>query len=278
MTLITRLSTAFTDTTLPILQRDPVIPNAGGVVLFDFKNPGTWPSQDSPVTSYNSLVNNSWPTLTATNTNQTYDPSTGRVTATSGTALFMEDASNRLFADTTANYCISFWVYMPSSNPAYATYFAKGAGNTNTNTHSFIVRVGIGDSERIEMYRPSSTDGSATANAVSFGTPTVDDDNLATDAVYRVGYAWSKNAGQWQHKGILNNGTPTSYANSTFGTGADGVQENAAWTGKLFGSAGGASSTDLGVYRFYLENLTVSGRTPEQVWDADWARGNGRYS
>jgi len=36
-------------------------------------------------------------------------------------------------------------------------------------------------------------------------------------------------------------------------------------TGRLFGAAGGSASI-------------VSGRTPEQVWDADWARANGRYS
>jgi hypothetical protein len=278
MTLITRLSTAFTDTTLPILQKDPVIPNAGGIVLFDYKNPGTWLSQGSQVTSYNSLVNNSWPTLSASNGNNTYDATTGRVTATSSTSLPLEDSSNRLFADTTANYCISLWVYMPTSNPDRATYFSKGIGSQNVNTHSFVVRVFQTDTESIQMFRPASTDGSATINLITFGSAAVDDENLPTNAVHRVGYAWSKNAGQWQHKGILNNGTPTSYVNSTFGTGTDGVQENAAWTGSLFGAAGGEAPTGLGVYRFYLENLTVSGRTPEQVWDADWARGNGRFS
>ena len=278
MTLITRLSTTFTDTTLPILQKDPVIPNAGGVVLVDFKNTGTWPSQESPITSYNSLVNNNWPTLTASNSSTTYNATTGRVTATGAVSLPVEDASNRLFADTAANYCISLWVYLPDSNPFFSSYFSKGTGNVNVNTHSFFVRVGGTGSERIEMYRPASTDGSASSNGIVFGTTTVDDEDLPTNGIYRLGYAWSKNAGQWQHRGILNNNTPTAWANSTFGTGADGVQENASWTGRLFGDSGGAASTGLGVYRFYLENLTVSGRTPEQVWAADWARGNGRFS
>lgn len=278
MTLITRLSTAFTDTTLPILQKDPVIPSAGGVVLFDFKNTGTWPSQASPITSYDSLVNNNWPALTASNSSNTYSAATGRVTATGAISLPLENASKRLFADTTANYCLSMWVYLPDNNPAYATYFVRGAGNLNSNTHSFVVRVSNTDTEVIEMFRPSSTDANGTQNGVGFGTGTVNDNNLPVNTVYRLGYAWSKNAGQWQHRGILNNDTPTAWANSTFGTGADGVQENASWTGALFGAAGGAAPTGLGVYRFYLENLTVSGRTAEEVWAADWARGNGRFS
>ena len=57
----------------------------------------------------------------------------------------------------------------------------------------------------------------------------------------------------------------------THGTGADGIQLNSAWKLKLH-------QTFPGLARFYVENLSVSGRTAEEVWAADWARGNGRFS
>jgi hypothetical protein len=277
MTLITRLSTTFTDTTLPILQKDPVIPSAGAVVLYDFKNPGTWPDQTSPITSYSSLVNNNWPTLSPTPTpaQHTYNSTSGRITpldtATASFGFPVEDASTRLFADLTANYCISMWLYKPATatGPFDIGYFARNAsgGTPNNAEHSLIVRINP-DTNQIQIQRP---DAFFTSNSVTLSAP--------GNAVSRVGYAWSKNSGTWQHKGILNNGSPTAYVDSTFGTGANGIKDNAAWTGRLFGAYGFASADSAqGIYRFYVENLTLSGRTPEEVWDADWARGNGRYS
>jgi len=276
MTLITRLSTAFTDTDLPILQRDSVIPNAGAVVLYDFKNPGTWPDQTSPITSYASLVNNDWPTLSPTPTpaEHTYDSTSGRVTpldtAAASFGFPVEDASTRLFADLTANYCISMWVYKPTTTTAFDIgYFARNAsgGVAQGTDHSLIVRIEP-SANVIQFLRP---DSSFTSNLVALSAP--------GNAVSRIGYAWSKNSGTWQHKGILNNGSPTAYVDSSFGTGANGIQDNAAWTGRLFGAYGYASAdSGMGIYRFYVENLTLSGRTPEQVWAADWARGNGRFS
>ena len=277
MTLITRLSTTFTDATLPILPKDPVIPNAGAVVLYDFKNVNTWPDQTSPITSYSSLVNNNWPTLSPTPTpaQHTYNSTSGRITpldtATASFGFPVEDASTRLFADLTANYCISMWLYKPATatGPFDTGYFARNAsGTTPSNAeHSLIVRIDA-NQNTIQFQRP---DTGFYDNSVELSAP--------GDAVSRVGYAWSKNNGVWQHKGILNNGASTSYVNSTFGSSANGVKDDPTWIGRLFGSYGSASADSaLGIYRFYVENLTVSGRTAEDVWAADWARGNGRFS
>ena len=41
MSLIIRLADAFTDATLPLLYRDPIL-NAGSQFLFDFSNPYCW--------------------------------------------------------------------------------------------------------------------------------------------------------------------------------------------------------------------------------------------
>lgn len=277
MTLITKLGTSFTDTALPVLQKDPVIPNTGGVVLYDFKSPSTWASQGSPITSYSSLVGTTWPTLTASDNNATYSSSTGRVTASAAayTSLPTENAGNRLFADLTANYCLSIWIFKPSTaySSASPAYFSKCpqdfSVSLNQNQHSLAIE-GNSGINGVRIMRPASTDGNAQTNIASFSS-------LAT-GVHRLGYAWAKNSGQWQHRSILNNGTASAWANSTFGTGTNGVQENSAWTGRLFGHLGGTHAQGLGIYRFYLENLTLSTRTPEQVWAADWARGNGRFS
>jgi len=262
MTLITKTTTAFTDTSLPILQKDPVLPNVGGVVLFDFKNVGTWSSQSSPVTTFTSLTNNSWPVLSASNASNTYSPSTGRVTATGNTDLSLETSGSRLFADLTANYCFSLWIYVPTAFSFYETYLSKGTGSNTNADRTLTVRGGSGN-RLLEISRSGGSD------LFSYTAPAA--------GVYRLGYAWSKNSGTWQYKTCVNQ-SENNWQTSASGTGANGVYENTANNGVLFGSAGGAAPTGLGVYRFYLENLTLSGRTASQVWAADWERGNGRYS
>lgn len=262
MTLITKTTTAFTDTSLPILQKDPVLPNAGAVVLFDFKNVGTWSSQSSPVTTFTSLTTSSWPVLSASNANNTYSPSTGRVAATGATELPLETAGSRLFADLTANYCFSIWIYVPTAFNFFETYLSKGTGSNTSSDRTLTVRGGSG-TRLLDISRAGGTD------QFNYVAPAA--------GVYRIGYAWSKNSGTWQYKTCVNQ-SENAWQNSASGTAANGVYENTANNGALFGTAGGAAPTGLGVYRFYLENLTVSGRTVTQVWDADWARGNGRYS
>lgn len=264
MALITKLSSAFTDTSLPILQKDPVIPNAGGIVLLDFKNLGCHPTQGSTISSYTQLVNAGWATLTPSGT-ISYNSTTGRATSASGTGIiYFDNTSGSVFSSTTANYCLSAWLYLPDTLPGgYPELIVKGTGlgNTGNNTFSLYSRT-TGTFDGFEFGRPSAT-GNALQNLASMSP--------ANGTVYRFGYAWSKNSGTWQHKSVVNNGNPTAWTNSTFGTGADGVQ-NRSERGEI------RLNGDIGIYRFYLENLTLSGRTPEQVWAADWARGNGRFS
>jgi hypothetical protein len=270
MTLITRLSQAFTDTSLPILQKDPVIPNAGGVLLYDFKNVATYSGAAGAIGSYDSMVNNNWPTFTGDASKQ-YDPATGRVSTTSISEMPIQDASNRVFADTTASYCISIWVYIPATMADAQGVLRLGAGTGGNNPNfSLLVNTGTTPS-RVKFFRPASTDSTTFQNSYV--------ETVTTDSVVRLGYTWQKNSGNWQHKGSINNGAPSAWVNSTFGTGSDGVQDQSAWSGGLFGNGGAAWSSDSpSIYRLYVENLSVSGRTPEQVWDADWARGNGRFS
>ena len=272
MTLITKLSSSFTDTTLPILQKDPALPSAGGVVMYDMKSVGTWPSQASTITTSSqifSLASNPW-RAASPSTSLAYDSNTGRVTPSGAYNLDIEDSTNRVFADPTHNYCVSFWFFVPSTHAAFAAYIHKGTGNTNVNTHGFLIRAENADSRIVQVWRPASTDGNATQNGLITSALSV--------GVHRIGYAWSRNSGVWQRKTVIDNGTVSGWTNDTFGSGVNGVQNNSAWPLRFGGSAGAGNAANLGFYRFYIENLTLSGRTPEQVWAADWARGNGRFS
>jgi hypothetical protein len=318
MTLITRLSTNFTDTTLPVLVKDPVIPAAGSRFLWDFKNPGTW-SGGATITASDPLyslariegatglnVGDSYITSQTTARPATdapiimnHDQATGRVTfpdqsgsvTNSGRyARFMESATEGkyIFNDLSDGYCMSMWLY-----------FSSGMGSTNRSfmLHKpyLIGRFGLFVSVREDFInfqrstgsgfpKDQSTTISADAKYQSSHT------GFATDAIHRVGFAWYKDSnGDWYQKAVLDESTPTAeLPTPNFGTAGldlgqtthDGAQDpnqllsvgmDTSYTADLYG-------TGFGLYRVYVENITESGRTPEQVWAADWARGNGRFS
>lgn len=314
MTLITRLSTAFTDTTLPILQKDPVIPAAGARILLDFKSPGTWNQSDSTIGKTDpiySLVNNGAPTgldpgLVYQNTDQVngsthtatmnYDAATGRVTFPAGdasagalesTRYLEKNGSFYIIDDLTAGYCFSMWLYIDANGAVCTLLNDMRDGNDNAR-RGFVVSY-RNDQKRIMVSKPSRIgfpiDASTTAssrNDNEFLSP----DNL-TSGVYRVGYAWYKVNGVWKYRGIWDNAIGTEVNMLGFGTtGYDAGQatHNGArdprrnWGIGKWLNGTTAFGTTHGLYRLYVENLTVSGRTPEQVWAADWARGNGRFS
>jgi hypothetical protein len=119
------------------------------------------------------------------------------------------------------------------------------------------------------------------------------------NTIYRIGYAWywDPSESAWREKWVVDNGTvgtKTVAAWSQQGHGIDlgqGKDDNGSALGlrtpwAVMGFGGDAFSTnetgwwgsDHKLYRLYIEDNTRSGRTPEQVWAADWVRGNGRYS
>lgn len=263
MTLITRLSTAFTDTTLPILQKDPVLPNEGAVLLFEPKSLGTYPSQDPTVSAQDlqslTLTPRSVPVGAGT-----YDPATGKFNAA---ATFAPNPAD-LYQDNTHAYCLSIWIGVPETHAPYRVLMWGGDRNSlNTvDNKSLTMHWDNTDTRRLLIYKPDINSGNERQNGFL---------NVLPVGVNRVGYAWQKNdvngTPTWQWKGIVNNGTPGNWNNDTFGTGAAGI--NTASSSSVLWTNDNSS-----IYRFYLEDLTVSGRTPEQVWAADWARGNGRFS
>jgi hypothetical protein len=271
MTLITRLATSFTDTTIPKLVKDPVIPSAGARLLVDMKSVGTWPSQGSSLTTSDqvfSLVDNNWPTLSVRGTHA-YDATRGGLQgnsqANANTGLWLSDASTGIFNDATAAWAFTFWMYRgPASGSASYSFFQDQAFELGASASSGpVILTTIGaDGTRNEDFLVANQFGIL----LRFGF-----------TVYQIGTEW-----KWRSLVNTSVSPERSLSGATNTAGGAGLRVSASGTlrPRVFPLPAGATpvpNTYL-FYRAYAENLTLSGRTFQQVFDADWARGNGRYS
>lgn len=289
MTFITKLTSTFSDTTLPRLLSDPVWNEAGGRVLFDSKNLICHPAQASTITASTALASageNSWPITNSTT--HDYNSTTGRITQLGAgggsTYIRLENsgANNAgpysIFNNATHDYAGVLWFYAPASHTATnPALFAKGVGN-NSSSQTLTISFDA-SSNVLRVCRPKSTDSGFNNNALVT--------SALSAGVHRIAFAWSKASGTWTRYGLLNQATAVTNNGSTdtFSTGTDGINlptGGATWDADLFGNLGSGyfnfTNCQAGIYRFYLENLTQSGRTRTQVWDADWAYANGRFS
>ena len=278
MTLITRLSATFTDATLPVLRKDPVLPTssqtgAGDRVLYDFKNVGTWPSQSANISASDTFFSIADKTVAGigdglvASVAATYDSSTGRISTSSTSGLRLEENYDDIFSDPTADYVVSVWLSYDATG-AYQVPLEKGVTlNSNTANKSFMLIYSATGTSGTQMawHHPRAGDANSQANKLVFPSATL-------GTVNRYGVHWTKQSGSWQIRAVFNNNTPGNYVNMSHGTDANGIQLNSAWKLQT------VAYTMNDFARLYVENLTVSGRTAEQVWDADWARGNGRFS
>jgi hypothetical protein len=357
MTLITRLSTAFTDTTLPLLKRDPVLPNVGGRYLIDAAN----------TYSISGLISNA---ATANTYNAALYSLTDDGIATTGVLIGdhvlrdkgpgasgvpadMEDAAGIYragigYAGGAAPY---FWFPDQPDHPAgtfaglsaitdgskrlrYIESERDGRYPIDDPSHGYTVSVWIklGTSSKKELFNRNLTNtvpggsgypgfGLAASSAgisvkrdqtgafADFRTSGSSNSYVtnsqtvlaspSTATIYRIGYAWywDASASLWREKWLIDDGTvgtKTVAAWDQQAHGIDlgqGVSNNGSAQGvrtpyAVMGFGGDAfSSSESGwwgsdhkLYRLYIEDNTRSGRTPEQVWAADWARGNGRFS
>lgn len=322
MTIITKFSSGFTDTSLPILQKDPVLPPTGGVFLLDSKNLASWTGGATIGTSdpLNTLGKTAaadgtnpgqgyWsslgsPTdLSTINEPLAFNPTTGRITfpsADQNSARFIESqaTSNYLF-NGTDNFCISIWVYAGTPSTTPKTLLITSAASTDSARRGLqmTLSAGTGGSGQggFQVNRPTRTGypiapgNTAASNTSYFAYGGANNQpGAVSTGVHRVGYAWYKTGGNWFHKGIIDQVVGTEYATPNHQTtGIDLGQSTAGGArdpyyitalGNRQSSGTSMFGTDNGIYRIYIENLTLSGRTPEQVWAADWTRGNGRFS
>lgn len=261
MTLTLRFGSSFGDSTLPFLQKDFALPDTGSVQLVDFGRPSSYSSQAASFTSgeqFQTLVSTNAVTqgYAQATTAGTFDSATGALT---GTVDLSPDTGNSFVIDDTShNYCFSWWFKLPG-----------GLGNNIKLAQS-----PPGGPRSFQLVTTPNGlffnhwDTQSRKSTQYFYTP---------DTVMRLGYAWQWNGSTWQSKSISDNGSPSEWSNINFATqdSAVGLYNTAQGNNFIidFGGAGSGAT-----YRLLIEDLTESGRTPEEVWSADWASANGRFS
>lgn len=270
MTLITRLTTSFTDTTLPKLVKDPAIVD-GTRLLVDMKSAGTWLSQGSSVTTSDelfSLVDNSWPTLSVRGTH-TYSSTRGglqgNASADASSGLWLSDTSTGIFNDATHAWAFTFWFY-------------RGAATSGN--------ISLLEDEAVTL-RSAGTGGPITLKI--FGADGTANQNFLLGANYsilrRVGFTvYQDSSNVWKRRSVTDDSisAESNLSGATNTAGGAGIRASASATTRprVFSVPATLSvvPTDYLFYRTFVEDLTVSGRTYQQAFDADWARGNGRFS
>lgn len=334
MTLITRLSAAFTDTTLPILQRDPVLPDVGGRYLIDAASAYSVSELTEGANSYNapiySLTNDSVGATTGADVGEIrfrlkiqqgdsllmaqvgYDSAAkafkfpdqsdhpsgtfaGLSVTTDGSKRlrFIESNSGsngKIITDLSHSYCLSAWITIGTSTKN--TLFGHISGpNINSGSGPILFYASPAGIQIGRRFTGAYLDW---VNNTS-GLPRTEYLHTLVGSgaagLYHVGMAWYKKDGIWYQRSCLNN-TPTSELVNSVLTAGYGIHLDQDTNNGVrdprtcLGFGGEASSalengwwgSDHKLHRLYFENITQSGRTPEQVWAADWARGNGRFS
>lgn len=270
MTLIRQITANFTDTARPVLVRDPVIPANGARVLVDMKSAVTWPSQAASLTTSSqlfSVVQNSWPTLSVRGIHA-YSPLRGGLqgnnTADSNSGLWLSNATTNIIDAATNAWAVTFWFYRGALHSGSLRLIEDNAFQIQSNNAGpWFWRIFGANGTVNEQYFDGSVYG----------------------ILRRAGFTVYQDAGNiWRYRTVSNTSVSSEFALSgaTNTPGGAGLRASASGTTRprVFAVPGGFNPipTDFLFYRFYAENLTLSGRTYQQVFDADWARGNGRFS
>jgi hypothetical protein len=269
MTLITRIPATHSNTLLPRITKDPVLPlfGQGTRLLVDMKSANSWPSQESSITTSDQVLNiadttPAWPTLEVAGThtyNSTRGGLQGNASATSG--LWLSDTSTGIFNNALHSWAFTLWLF-------------RGAITTGTTFSMFadhaVSFAAYATSAAFEMnIRGASGTGNSEFLAFS------------PNSLNRVGFTVYQDASfQWKYRTVTGSQVSTTEKNLAGATNTEGgaglrASASATTRPRIFGNAVPA---DFFFYRTYAENLTLSGRTFQQVFDADWARGNGRFS
>ena len=357
MTLITRLSATFTDTTLPVLQRDPVLPATGGRYLIDAVSsysPSALTSDAAAANAYNAPIYSLTPDGTATTGEliglhqfREQSPNSSGIPAdmetignrfragigyagglapyfwfpdqpdhpsgTFGGLNVVTDGSKRYryieserdglypIDDPSHGYTVSLWIKLGTSSKN--ALFSRNLINTGpggTGYPSFTltassagISVSRDQTGAFANFRTSGSSNNYVPNAQTvLASP-------STATIYRIGYSWywDASAALWREKWLIDDGTVGTKTVAEWSQQDHGIDlgQGESTNGSALGlrtpwavmGFGGdpISSSEIGwwgsdhkLYRIYIEDNTRSGRTPEQVWAADWARGNGRFS
>jgi len=275
MTLITRLSTTFTDTTLPKLRKDPVLTDAGSLVLYDFKSlAGQADGFSLASPEFVNLGSYTSRQSIAVPTGITYDQTKGALVYESGTNVIPVEAnasagSSDLF-NTTDEFLLILWASRRATNlgtHSFFNYLAKGTGTTSSGDQSLsFMNNGPTISNDI-IARINFDVQSSTANSTAVvGGPTTG------GAPVQLAMHWFKTGSTWEMNAYSNKTKST-----TEPTSADPLWLAAANLA-FFRQTGGSDGAGAQVHRLVIENLTQSGRSATEVLDLDYSYSNGRFS
>lgn len=279
MTLITRLSTAFTDTTLPILRKDPVLTDTGSLILYDFKSTANQAAGFNPASpqfvnlgSYNGLTSI---TPLSVASDYGYDQTKGAIVLESGNPAPIAVEANAsagssdLF-NTTDNFLVILWVSRRATTLGtffYFNYLGKGTGSTGSGDQSFsFMNSGPTPSGSLIARINFDTTSSHANVSASIAGPTTG------GAPVQLAMHWFKTGSTWEMNAYSNKTVDSSSVTS-----ADPLWL-AATNLAIFRQHGGYGGTGAQVHRLVIENLTQSGRSVTEVLNLDYAYSNGRFS
>ncbi|WCT78681.1 hypothetical protein [Novosphingobium humi] len=264
VSVIQRLSSAFTDTTLPKLYRDPIM-NAGTLALFDFLNAYCNPNPDGALASgatFNNLVEGSaiGATLNASGnvSNLTGKAGLSLSGAAGGTAKLLTFGAAGAFDDAVLkhHFLYTLWLKTPAASPAsgYTPLLSlspSGAGNGNN----------------AQMWSDTGSDGYTVRFQQGTGSSTTNSQRAATanNAVAQVGYRMNPGNGEYE---LFYNGA------SVTGTLTGGPTSPLSAAAMTLAIGGGYKGT---IYRVGIEDLTVSGLTAAAQVAADYAANSARF-
>jgi len=280
MTLITRLSTAFTDTTLPKLRKDPVLTDAGSLILYDFKATvnqaaGFNPAAPSFV-NLGSYTGRTSITPLSVSSDYAYDQTKGAIVLDSGnpSPISVENnasaGSSDLF-NTTDDFLVILWASRRATNLGtffFFNYLAKGTGNTSSGDQSlyFMNNGTTPSSSIIARINFDTTSSHANSGVSGVGGPT------SGGAPVQLAMHWFKTGSTWEMNAYSNKAKATTEPTSADPLWLAGT--NLAF----FRQTGGSGGAGAQVHRLVIENLTQSGRSVTEVLNLDYAYSNGRFS
>jgi hypothetical protein len=283
MTLITRLSTAFTDASLPKLRIDPVLTDAGSLVLYDFKAKANQAAGFNPASpqfvnlgTYAGIT--SITPLSVAPSNYAYDQTKGAIVWDAGNPAPLPPiaveanasaGSSDLF-NTTDDFLVILWASRRATNLGgffFNTYLGKGTGNTNSGDQSFyFMNNGTTPASSI---RASINFNTSSSHATNSSFP--DGPSTGGNPV-QLAMHWFWNGSAWEMN---------AYSNKVKAA-AEPTSANPMWLASsnlgFFRQIGGSSGAGSQVHRLVIENLTASGRTAAEVLALDYAYSNGRFS
>lgn len=259
--IIDQLPFAYTDDTLPIIPRDPLI-NVGSEFLFDFLNAYCNPNADGNLVTgatFNNMVDGGT-AASLTGTTDSFESLTGKAGLYSiGTAGGYLDLGQKYdFSVSLHPWLYILWIKTPSTgytSTAYTALLAQDNGSTN-NAQAYFDMGPDGKTPRTEVGYGSggpNSGGYALASGTDLGSVT------------QLAVSWQPTSPE-----------VTMYVNGAQvgGFAASGVSTLVAQTGNNMRMGSAYKGT---IYRAYLEDLEVSGALPGTQVANDYTTNASRF-